>query len=66
MNPEFHRIYRYDQLVALAMSQGLGLELSGSVAFTATGQDLATLFDGSEELVMIMAIATYVREVSLP
>jgi hypothetical protein len=66
VNPEFHRIYRYDQLVALAMSEGLGLELKGTVDFNATGPDLAGLFDGSEELVTIMAIPTYVREVSLP
>ena len=66
VNPEFHRIYRYDQLVALAMSASLGLELKGSVDFTATGGEMAALFDGSEQLVTIMAVPTFLREISLP
>lgn len=65
-NPEFFRIYRYDQLIAVAMSDGLGLTLDGEVDFTASGPDLAAVFDGSEDLVAIMVIPTYLREVSLP
>ena len=66
VNPEFFRIYRYDQLAGLAKSAGMGLELNGSVEVTVSDPDLAALFDGSEELVTILSIPIYMREISLP
>ena len=65
-NPDFYRIYRYDQLAGLAMNTKMGRELNGTVNFTASDPDLADLFDGTEELVSIISIPTYVREISLP
>ena len=66
VDPDFFRIYRYDQLAGLAMNAAMGRALNGTVSFTATNPDLATLFDGSEELVSIVSIPTYVRNISLP
>lgn len=64
--PEFFRIYRYDQLASLAMNSKMGLELNGTARFTVSDTDLGTLFGGSEALVSIVSIPTYIREISLP
>ena len=66
VNPDFFRIYRYDQLAGLAMNVSMGRELDGTASFASTDPDLAKLFDGSEDLVAIVSIPTYVREVSFP
>lgn len=65
-DPEFFRIYRYDQLASLAMSTDMGLELNGTVSFTVSDPDLGALFGGSEELVSIVSIPIYLRKISLP
>lgn len=66
VNPNFFRIYRYDQLAGLVMNSAMGRELNGAANFSSTDPDLAKLFDGSEELVAIVSIPTFVREISLP
>ncbi len=65
-NPDFFRIYRYDQLGGLAMNRAMGLDLDGTVSFSATEPDLAALFGGTEELVAVVSIPTYIRRISLP
>ena len=62
-SPDFHRIYRYDQLADLAMSDGLGRQLDGEVRFDAS---VPALLDGSEELKAVTVIPIYIRKVSLP
>ena len=66
VNPDFHRIYRYDQLADLSMSVALGRELNGDIAVESSIPELAMMFDGSENLMGVMTIPVYVREVSLP
>lgn len=66
VNPDFFRIYRYDQLAGLAMNSAMGIALDGTVSFSASDPDLGELFDGSEALVSIVAIPTYIREIWLP
>jgi len=66
VNPDFFRIYRYDQLASLAMNSAMGRALDGTVSFSASDSDLGALFDGSEALVSIVTIPTYIREISLP
>ena len=66
VNPEFHRIYRYDQLADLSMSVALGRELNGDIAVKSSIPELSGMFDGSESLTGVLAIPVYVREVSLP
>lgn len=65
-NPDFFRIYRYEQLADLAMSNGLGKPLSGEVALTSDIGELAEALDGSHELQAILVIPSYVRTISLP
>lgn len=65
-NPDFHRIYHYDQLAELVMNAGIGKALSGDVAFSTTVPELAALFDGSEQLVALVSIPVYVRSIFLP
>jgi hypothetical protein len=66
VNPDFSRIYRYDQLVDLAMSQELGKPLDGSVSLSSSIPELSGIFDGSESLMAIMDIPVYTRQVFLP
>lgn len=66
VNPEFFRIYRYDQLAGLAMNAAMGRELAGEVEISVTDPVLAKAFDGSEALVSIVTIPVYLREISLP
>ncbi|MCP5036653.1 MAG: hypothetical protein GY945_03530 [Rhodobacteraceae bacterium] len=65
-DPDFFRIYRYDQLAGLAMNTAMGRELNGTVSFTATDPDLGSLIIGTDELVSIVSIPAYVRKISLP
>ncbi len=64
--PDFHRIYRYQQLVDLVMSKALGKELEGRVEFKSTVSELADMFDGTESLVGIITTPVYVTETFLP
>lgn len=66
VEPDFHRIYRYQQLVDLAMSTALGKKLEGKVDFRSNVPELADMFDGTESLVGVIAIPVYVRETFLP
>lgn len=65
-DPDFHRIYRYDQLLELAMSDALGKPLAGEIAYETDIAELAAMLDGSETLTGVMVVPVYVREVSLP
>jgi hypothetical protein len=64
--PEFHRIYRYDQVVELVMSTALGKPVSGEVEVGVDLPDMAGMFDGSEQLAAILSIPVYIRDVFLP
>lgn len=64
--PDFYRIYKYEQLAELAMSNALGLKLNGEISFKSSIPELANMLDGSESLMGVLAIPMYVREVSLP
>lgn len=66
VTPEFHRIYRYQQLADLAMSVPMGKPLNGEISFASSVPELSGLFDGNEALVGVLAIPVYVREVFLP
>lgn len=66
VTPEFHRIYRYQQLADLAMSAPLGKALHGVIAFESSVPELSGVFDGHEVLQGVLAIPVYVREVFLP
>lgn len=65
-DPAFHQVYRYDQLAELVMNPGLGRELDGSFTYSTDIPALSGLFDGSEELVSVVSIPVYVRQVFKP
>jgi len=65
-NPDFSQIYRYAQLVDLAMNTQIGKPLNGEVSFSASDPALGDMFDGSEELITVMVIPVYYRTTSLP
>jgi hypothetical protein len=62
--PEFYRIYRYTQ--AVDVLRAAGTDRVKAFTFKASGQKLGTLFDGSEQLVSIVALPYYSRQVYLP
>lgn len=66
MDPQFHRIYRYNQLTDVVMSAGLGKALTGTVSIESSIAELDSHFDGSETLIAMLSIPVYVRDVSLP
>lgn len=65
-NPDISRIFRYDQLVDLVMSTAAGKPFDGTFTLATTIPELSEIFDGSEELVGLMNIPVYVREVYEP
>ncbi|SDZ32482.1 hypothetical protein SAMN05444004_110105 [Jannaschia faecimaris] len=66
VDPDFHRIYRYDQLADLVMSVALERQLDGNIFVRSSIPELADIFDGNETLMAVLSIPFYVREVSLP
>ena len=66
IDPAFHRIYRYDQLVDLVMSVPAGKALVGETKFASTIPEIAPMFDGNETLIGIISVPAYVRQVFLP
>ena len=65
-DPTFSRIYRYDQMVDLVVSEGLGKPASGTYRLTSDVTELTSLFNGREQIVAVMDVPVYVRNVSLP
>ncbi len=65
-SPDFFRIYRYQQLADLVMSKAVGKPMTGDFALSSTVPELATIFDGSEDVVAVLDVPVYVREVFLP
>ncbi|MGC9369896.1 MAG: hypothetical protein ACP5DX_10195 [Paracoccaceae bacterium] len=64
--PEFHRIYRYDQMVELVMSAALGKPVAGDKEVSADLPDMAGMFDGSQQVAAILFIPVYIRDTFLP
>ena len=65
-NPDFSRIYRYDQMVDLVVSTALGKPSSGEFSLTISAGELAGIFDGAHEITAVMDVPVYVRKVYLP
>lgn len=66
VEPDFFRIYRYDQYVDLVMSGPAQVDRTESLAVDVAIPELAALFDGSERLVGVLSVPWYMREVWLP
>lgn len=66
VTPDFHRIYRFQQLTELVMSAPLERPIDGTVSVSSTVPELAAMFDDSERLVAVVSIPVYAREIFLP
>ena len=66
VTPDFYRIYRIEQAADVVRSTATSTDRAQKYAFKATGAKLAPLFNGSEQLVSIMSLPFYNRQVSLP
>ena len=64
--PTFYRIYRIDQGTDLVKSIPAGVDRVQNYQFRVTMSELSKLFDGTEQLVGILVIPWYVRQISLP
>ncbi|WP_212525833.1 hypothetical protein [Actibacterium sp. MT2.3-13A] len=64
--PDFHRIYRYDQMVELVMNAALGKPVAGAAEVSVDLPDMAGMFDGGQQLAAVLSIPVYLREVFLP
>ena len=65
-DPAFFRIYGVDQGADLLRSGPAGIDRVKKLSLRVTTADLKKAFDGSEQIVSIMALPWYLREVSLP
>lgn len=66
IEPDFHRIYRYEQIADLLHSVPAGVDRISAFEFTTTIAELAPMFDGSEELVAVINVPWYLRHLYLP
>jgi len=64
--PEFYRIYRIDQAADVARSIPGGIDRVAKFSFTATGPKLASLFNGSEQLISVTSVPFYSRSIYVP
>lgn len=66
VEPDFHRIYRYEQVADLVKSAPAGVDRVEDVSFTTTIEELMPMFDGSEEMLAIISVPWYLRHTYLP
>jgi hypothetical protein len=62
--PDFYRIYRFER--SADDVRGAGTDRVQKVVFKASGPKLASLFDGSEQLVGVTSFPWYTRQIFLP
>ena len=66
VEPTFFRIYRFDQGSDLVKSIPAGIERVQNYQLRVTVSELRKLFDGTEQLVGIIVVPWYVRQLYLP
>ena len=66
VEPDFYRIYRYQQISELVHSKPADLDRTDNLAFSSSIAELAPMFDGTEALIAIVAIPWYHRRTYLP
>jgi len=64
--PEFYRIYRVVQGTDIVRSVPGGVDRVTKLSFKASGDKLAPLFDGTEQLISVTSLPVFSREVWLP
>jgi len=66
VDPDFYRIYRQKHLTVLVKSVPAKVDLTTGYAFSTTIPELASMLDGSEELIGILNVPIYSRQTYLP
>jgi hypothetical protein len=66
VDPDFYRIYRQKNLSNLVKSVPAKVDRATEHAFSTTIPELASMFDGSEELIGIVNVPVYWRQTYLP
>lgn len=66
VEPDFYRIYRYDQLTDLVRSGPAEIDRVDAYAFSVSIEELAPVFDGNEELIGNLSLPWYARQTFLP
>ena len=66
VDPDFYRIYRQKNLSELVKSVPARVDWATEHAFSTTIPELASMFDGSEELIGIINVPVYWRQTYLP
>jgi len=64
--PDFYRIYRFEQAADVARSTASGIDRVSKFSFKATGPAFGQIFDGTEQLISITSIPSYLRSIYLP
>jgi len=64
--PDFHRIYKVEQAADVVRSAASNVDRVSHIAVKASGSQLSGVFDGSEQVVGVVAIPWYSRQVFLP
>jgi len=64
--PEFYRIYKADQVTEVVHSVADDAKRAKKVDFTGSGPQLAKMFDGKEQLIAVMSVPAYYRQIVLP
>ncbi len=65
-DPDFYRIYRYEQVIDIVRSVPRNVDRVSSLELDVTIPELDPLFDGSERLVGIAVVPWYTRQTYLP
>ena len=66
IDPDVHRIYRYQQIATVLQSRPAGIDRVEDFAFSTSIAELAPMFDGHEQLIGIINIPWYLRHLYLP
>lgn len=66
MKPEFYRIYKADQVTEIVHSMADATKRAKKAELSASGPQIAKLFDGKEQLIAVMTIPAYYRQIFLP
>ena len=64
--PDFYRIYRVEQVADVVRSTSTGVDRVTTFSFKASGNKLKPLFDGTEQLISIISVPWYSRQLYLP
>ncbi|MGB7180959.1 MAG: hypothetical protein WBD51_03425, partial [Burkholderiaceae bacterium] len=64
--PDFFRLYRGSQVTQLLRSSVIGVDHVTKMSVSASGSRFGPLFDGTEKLIGVLSIPSYVRSIYLP